>query len=284
VETNSILKVESGVDWITLTGERQNSWEVVLGMAQTLWEQQTKAGHKAFQSSRHGFAMSCIAGVQYGRSHSGWMIVLSGELANAYWMPFAAYAHNITRLDLQCTIWYAQDMGWTIKHLHTLAKRDGGKKTVKAMTLIDNGKKGDTLYYGSRTSAQFGRIYDKYREQKESPAFLNAVRYEVEYKKPLSGEVVRWLLKENPESERIASRVLSWFTDRGISVPEICTNRENAIQYPVEVTPIDKKIAWLRKTVRPVYRQLVALGFQIEADGSIGISDDAITVSPIEKE
>ena len=100
----------------------------------------------------------------------------------------------------------------------------------------------------------------------------------------MSGEVCRWLLEKDPGTEQIAARVLNWFSDRSINVPDICTKMESAIQYPPKETNIDKKIAWLRKTVRPVYRQLVALGFQIEADGSIGVSDDAITVQPIEKE
>lgn len=284
VETNGIVKVESGVDWITLTGDKQASWEAVQGMAQTLWAEQVARGNKAFQTSRHGFALSCIAGVQYGKGKEGWMIVLSGELAQAYWMPFAAYAKNVSRVDLQTTIYYERDTAGMIEDIHKQAWLDGSKKTRNAMSIILNGKKGDTLYYGSRTSSQFGRIYDKWRQQKYSPTFKNAVRFEVEFKKPLSGEAVRWMLEEMPNAEQISAKVLNWFSDRGISAPQICTEANNAIQYPAKETPIDKKLDWLKKTVRPVYRQLVALGFQIEADGSIGVSDDAITIQPIEKD
>lgn len=281
---NGIVKVESGVDWITLTGDKQSSWEAVQGMAQTLWAEQVGRGFKAFQTSRHGFALSCIAGVQYGKGKDGWMIVLSGELAQAYWMPFAAYARNVSRIDLQTTIFYEQDTLGMIEDIHKQAWLDGSKKTRNAMTIILNGQKGDTLYYGSRASAQFGRIYDKWRQQKYSPTFKQALRFEVEFKKPLSGQVVKWMLEEMPEAEQISAKVLNWFSDRGISCPQICTTANNAIQYPAKETPIDKKLEWLKKTVRPVYRQLVALGFQIEADGSIGVSDDAITIQPIEKD
>jgi hypothetical protein len=284
VKANGIVKVESGVDWITLTGDKQASWEAVRGMAQTLWAEQVARGNKAFQTSRHGFALSCIAGVQYGKGKEGWMIVLSGELAQAYWMPFAAYAKNVSRVDLQTTIYYERDTAGMIEDIHKQAWLDGSKKTRNAMSIILNGKKGDTLYYGSRTSSQFGRIYDKWRQQKYSPTFKNAVRFEVEFKKPLSGEAVRWMLEEMPNAEQISAKVLNWFSDRGISAPQICTEANNAIQYPAKETPIDKKLDWLKKTVRPVYRQLVALGFQIEADGSIGVSDDAITIQPIEKD
>jgi hypothetical protein len=267
-----------------LTGDRQGSWEVVQGMAQTLWANQVGAGHKAYQTSRHGFALSCIAGVQYGKAKDGWMVVLSGEMAAAYWMPFAAYAKNVTRIDLQTTIFYEQDDCNRVQSTYDRAWKDGSKKTRNAMTIILNGKKGDTLYYGSRSSAQFGRIYDKYRQQKLSPSFKNAFRFEVEYKKPLSGQIVKWMLDELPDSEQISARVLSWFAERAISVPQIWTTANNAIQYPKEVTPIEKKLEWLKKSVRPVYRQLVAQGFQIEADGSIGVSDDAITIQPIERD
>jgi len=251
-------------------------------MAQSLWAEQLDRGEKAFQAKRHGFSMSCIAGVQYGKGKDGWMVVLSGELAKAYWMPFAAYAKNVTRLDLQTTIWYENDTEGQIEAIQEQAWLAGNKKTRNSMTLIKNAKKGDTLYYGSRSSAQFGRLYDKWRQQKYSPSFRNALRYEVEFKKPLSGAAVQWLLADLPDSEGISAKVLNWFSDRGISVPDICTNSNNAIQYPAEVTPIEKKLEWLQKTVRPVYRQLVARGFQIEADGSIGVSDDSITVEPIQ--
>lgn len=281
--TNGIVKVEGGIDWITVTGDRPNSWDCVSGMAMTLWEQQTNAGYKNSYVTRHGFSLSCVSGIQFGKSKGGWMIVLTGELARSYWRPFAAYGKNVTRLDLQSTIYYENDAQSQIKAIHRKAYDEGDKRQREKMTLIDNPKKGDTLYYGSRSSPQFGRVYDKYREQKKHPAYLHAIRYEVEYKKPISGQIVQWLLDKDPQDDVIVSRVLNWFTSRGISVPEICTNPDDAIQYPQKETPIEKKLQWLRKSVRPVYRQLVAAGFQIEADGSLGVSDDAITLQPIER-
>lgn len=284
VDTNRILRIESGVDWITVTGKGNRAWERVQGMAQALWSDETARGEKHRHESRHGFSMSCAGGVQYGSGKDGWMVVLTSGMARKHWMAFAAYGDKVTRIDLQATIWHENDTEGMIEAIHGKAWEEGNKATRNAMTIILNGKKGDTLYYGSRSTAQFGRIYDKWRQQKFSPPFKYALRYEVEFKKPLSGEVVRWMLDENPTDDQIAARVFQWFHNRQISVPQICTIPNDAIQYPQEVTPIERKLEWLRKTVRPVYRQLVALGFQIEADGSIGVSDDAITIQPIETE
>lgn len=278
------MKIESGVDWITCTGTALSAWEKVSGMAMTLATEEIEDGARVRQANRHGYHLTVAGRVEYGRGKQGWMVVLRGEKASRYWMPFAAYATNVTRVDLQATVWLEVYNREAIKELFDDCKRNWVGTQVPNITLIDNGRKGDTLYYGSRSSAQFGRVYDKYAQQNRSGEYLNAIRYEVEYKKPLAGEVVRWLLTDNPTAEQITAKVFNWFSDRRINSPLTLTIEDNAIQYPRKETPIEKKLEWLKKTVRPVYRQLVALGFQIEADGNIGVTDDAITVSPIQGE
>lgn len=284
VMTNSILQVESAIDWLTITGSSNASWEKVSGMALSLWEDQAGRGNKHFHQSRHGFSMNCCGGVQYGQSRSGWMVVLQSALAAKFWMPFAAYAGNVTRVDLQVTIWYQEDPAGTISDLYLEREENPKRKGETNTTLILGQDRGDTLYVGSRSSAQFGRIYDKMRQSKNSSHYKNALRFEVEFKKPLSGEVMRWLLTNDPSSEQICAKVLNWFALRGIEVPNICTSGDNAIQLPSKETPIESKLNWLRKTVRPVYRQLKLLDLQTLADEAIGVTDDIQTVSQPRKE
>lgn len=269
----------SGIDWLTITGKTFSSWEKVQGMALSLWEDQAGRGNKHFYQSRHGFSMNCCGGVQYGKSKQGWMVVLQSDLANKFWMPFAAYATNITRVDLQATIFYENDPASTISDLYLEREENPKRKGETNTTLILGQDRGDTLYVGSRASAQFGRIYDKMRQSKMSSHYENALRFEVEFKKPMSGEVMRWLLTEDPTSEQICAKVLNWFALRGIEVPNICTSGDNAIQLPNKETPIESKLRWLRSTVRPVYRQLKLLDLQTMADDAIGVTDDIQTVS-----
>ena len=262
---------------MTFTGDSVVKWEKVQAMASLLLEEQMERGGKLSHQSRHGFSLACCSGIQYGRSKAAWMVCLSSEVAHKYWLAFAAYAKNCTRVDLACTVWYKDDANERIPATYDACVKAGGKAAANRTTLIRNERKGHTIYVGSRASAQFGRLYDKWRQQNKSDHYRNALRFEVEYKKPLSGEVMRWLMLEERNSEQISAKVLNWFADRQVSTPEICTIPDNAIQYPRMETPIEKKLEWLRKTVKPVYRQLVAAGFQIEADGSIGLTDDLIT-------
>lgn len=283
VNTNSIIEIQGAIDWVTLTGTNFNAWEKVQDMALSIHGELENQGFKEYYQTRHGFRMKSITGIQFGKGYNGWMVVLTGGIAAKFWMPFAAYATNITRIDLQATIWYNSDCEEFIWGLWEKALADLPKRERDKMTLIDGGKRGDTLYFGSRASQQFGRVYDKQRQSGNDPNWQNAIRYEVEYKKPLSGEVMRWMLDKDPTQEEIVARVFDWFTARGIHVPEISTVPISAIQSPRKETPIENKLAWLRKTVRPVYRQLVMLGYQVDADGAIGTSDDAITLDKIEE-
>ena len=278
MSTNGITRIESGVDWMTCTGNSHRAWEKVQGMASSLWEEETRRGHKHFHQSRHGFSMSCAGGVQYGTGNGGWMVVLQSELARKFWMSFAAYSNHISRIDLQATVWYNSDQAGVIEGLYRDKQEATRKKGETNVTIILNGNRGDTVYVGSRASSQFGRIYDKYRQQKFAPYYENSLRWEVEYKKPLSGEVVMWMLNEHPNDDELASKVFSWFSLRGINPPVLPRIGDTAIQALAKVTPIDKKIEWLRKTVRPVYRQLKLLDMQTEADEAIGILDDIETI------
>lgn len=253
-------------------------------MAASLGGAELEIGERASYHARHGYRLTSIGRVEYGQGSQGWLVSLKGELARKFWLPFVAYAKNITRLDLQATVWYTEDQAGLMAELREGIRLSGQKSAYDKTTLIDNKAKGCTLYYGSRASSQFGRIYDKWRQQNKSDHYRNAVRFEVEYKKPLAQEIVTWLLRTDASEIDMAARVFGWFSERYISVPLDLTIRDNAIQFPQRETPIDKKLEWLQKTVRPVYRQLVALGYQIEADGSIGVTDNAISVTKLESE
>jgi Replication initiation factor len=274
MKISGILGVEAGVDWITLTGQGFHAWERVKGMAETVLFEEAERGNKIQHFTRHGFSLSGCGGIQYGRSSGDWMVILSSERASKFWMPFAAYSNRCSRIDLQATIWYNSYNPTVVEEVYDRAMVDSEGDIARKITFIKNQRGGDTLYVGSRASAQFGRVYDKYAQQRKKKQWEFALRYEVEYKKPLSGETIKWLLKENPDSQQIASSVFTWFSTRGIHTPQITTNGENAIQFPERTSPLANKIEWLRRSVRPVYNQLRMAGFQTEADEALGVTEN----------
>lgn len=212
------------------------------------------------------------------------MVVLTSERAAKFWMPFSAYATRCSRIDLQATIWYNSYDPKVVEQVYDRAMVDSEGAVGRKVTFIKNERGGDTLYVGSRASAQFGRVYDKYAQQHKKKVWEYALRYEVEYKKPLSGEVLKWLLKDLPDSSQIAANVFSWFSTRGIHTPQVTTNGDNAIQFPERSSALADKVEWLRKSVRPVYAQLRMAGFQTEADDALGVTQDIKNITPPIKE
>jgi DNA relaxase NicK len=135
---------------------------------------------------------------------------------------------------------------------------------------------GDSLYIGSRSSSQMGRIYDKWEQSKHDPEFDRCIRYEVEYKKPLSKVVADLILDEDWGSRQIFENVLGWFQERGVIVDQFGTFREGAIQTPRETVSPEKSLAWLERQVKPTYQQLVFRGYEQEAQEALGISPKII--------
>lgn len=275
------IVLNAGVDWLTVTGETMQSKERITAMAHAITDQAMEEGQKLFHSNRNGYHLTHVEGIQWGSGHQGWMVCLSGQTARRYWMSFYAYSKNCTRLDLQTTIAYRGYTGREIREIHQQANDNHGEAFDKHSTLILNGQKGDTLYYGARASAQMGRIYDKHRHTKGDARFDKCIRFEVELKKPLSGQWAAWLCENSPDDKGITDRVLGWFFDRGMEGPPVYTYSDNAIQMEKGGTSIERKLAWLRTTVRSTYSQLRLLGYQTEADDALGVTDQIETVSPI---
>lgn len=87
-----------------------------------------------------------------------------------------------------------------------------------------------------------------------------------------------------PDSDEMTSHIFSWFTARGINTPLNLTIADNAIQLARKETTIERKLEWLRKSVRPAYAQLKLLGWQTEADDALGVTDNLTTIIGKESE
>ena len=267
-----------GVDWITCTGTTTASWNRVWKPLAEYTDFATRAGCKLRRTMRNGYKLSSIEGAEYGRGPQGWMVVLKGHCAQRLWRVIAAYAKNVTRLDMQATISYRDYQGDEIRKMSQLMHDEKLLRPKLSRVLILNGLKGDTQYIGRRTSAQMGRCYDKYKQSNKSDEYLHCIRFEVEYKKPLSGEVCTWLLGEDPNSERIVSHVLRWFDERQFRGPQLYAFTDGAIQFPTKEIGPNRQLAWLRTQVRPTYQQLKLQGYGVEADEALGLVDDATNI------
>lgn len=271
--------VEAGVDWITLTGESEESRERVHEQAMRMLEDQMLAGHKLTKTVRNGYRISGAGGIQWGQGHQGWIVVLSGRLAQQSWLPFFLYARNCSRLDLQATVKYEPFGRDEVYDIYEESLGRLGERFEDHATLIKNAQKGSTMYYGSRTSSQMGRIYNKEKQSRKEEGYLQCVRFEVEFKKPLSMTIATWLCDMPQEAQGITGHVFGWFEKRGIICPDVGSYPYNELHIGRKETELDKKVGWLRNSVRGVYQQLRMAGMQTEADEALGVTIDIQTVN-----
>lgn len=272
------------LDYVTLTGKTSRSYERPFIWAAEYTDDMRRKGAKEWRQNRHGFKMLNIGNIAYGRRDDEWAFVAWGDATRRTFYRVAPFASNCTRLDLQVTLSYNPWYGTEVKGIWEEmgeAKHEGRPVGVVFIT-SDPG--GDSLYIGSRTSSQMGRIYDKWAQSKGDEQYRNCVRLEVEIKKPLSKAVCDLILNEDWGPRQIFEYVLGWFQARGVKLNELGTFREGAIQTPKEIIPAEKSLEWLQKQVRPTYQQLVLRGFEQEAQEALGISPKVIGPDWTERE
>lgn len=250
------------VDWITATSNNDRIGALWYSQYCNYKASLGKQGEVFERTFSNGFYSGLrVEGLQWGYSDRlGYILIASGQTAREMWQYMRPSKHKITRLDL-C-------VDWLLTEPKTIAK-DGydhlmefGPKIVEKFTYFTNGDGGDTLYLGSRQSPQYGRIYDKGIESGHAPKG-HLWRYEVEYKKPMSGYVAENLMmfQQSGLADTIAKMVISWFAERNVpSRPSIEMGTRVPIFVEERVTTADKKLAWLRGQVAPTVSRLIEAG------------------------
>lgn len=163
---------------------------------------------------------------------------------------------NVSRLDLALTVRVEPDyLPIAVRSLREFEKwrreHDGRIKR----RLIDGGADGSTLEIGSRSSAQFGRIYDKHAE---SPFGYEkgCWRYEVEYKDEYAKAIAEQVYSAPNREPTIAALVAGFFRDRGITVPPVSSlDKARYREFREKVTAEDR-LEYLHSNVRPMVREL----------------------------
>lgn len=260
-DSRRIEKLDVGVDWITLTCKTSDpNRHKFYQTAQKARDVQTLVTREEVREFNfRGYAGWQVSGLRWGSRHDGEIIMASGASANVYWKLFMRYATNISRVDLQTT---AQLIESHPKLLDDYYKYDPpGRRLSK--TWVQNNQGGQTLYIGSRSSDQLGRVYDK---GIESGAFLKQGilwRYELEFKgeraKAMANNLFVAACRTRDLAAAIQATVFYWFNERGY-VPVFRPHPNGvAIQVSLvaEDTDTQRRLAWLKTQVRPSVSDLM---------------------------
>lgn len=258
------MRTEAAVDYITITtGLRSTQAEEreVKRLAFDLLERDGMA-RRSKEFRWNGYQGVCTPHVQLGVRQDGTILRVSGGMAEAAGCSLPAGGQNITRVDLAFTAWVDDPTfaprGAIEQNARSAALERSRSKPCK-VTLIDSGNSGQTLLVGSRTSAQYGRLYDKAAESGDS-YYKGAWRWEVEYKTPLAKQVASTLPVDKARSPAIAALVGSWFTSRGVVCPVTPAGDSCAPRAPRRACRTDhQRREWLRTQVRGTVQDLICV-------------------------
>lgn len=267
----------SGVDWLTMTTSLDG-----IGGA---WYQQycqhrdEQAGGDVFERQfNNGFYDGLKTGDwQWGYSDRlGYILIISGSGAEEALRHHRPVRHRVTRMDICIDFKPDDGRNFASRKYATALETNGDKRRKYA--LFHNSDGGETLYVGSRQSMQFGRLYDKGAESgRAAPGEL--WRAEIEYKKPVSGEIAKalWELQTARRCETITASILGWFAHRYVDLEETANGGELlAINIEKRVTTPSKKLAWLRSQVAPTVSQLVSAGLGKEVLNNLLLDQRAL--------
>lgn len=255
----------AGIDWLTVTAKETDTRFRLFNEALYLKNELKEEGDEVLPWKFKGYAGYKVGSLRWGTREDSDIAILSGLDAYSNWGRFGRAATNCTRIDLAVTTTLVEPWKNLAEAYYSWHEGGNGQPDVPNLgfTLIKNTDGGETIYVGSRKSQQFGRIYDKGAEQKNSALTGFQWRYEVEYKKPMAGPVLTALLQcEEGQDlpEKMRSTVHNWFARR--DCPPVFSDAGPMIEIETEarVTSDEVKLWWLSSQVCPSVKFLIERG------------------------
>lgn len=259
--------VESGLDWVTVTAKEEKVCGELIDLGRHIQDVQRSFGFVAKPTGFQGYRGMSTEGCMYGVRGDGALLRVSGYLAHEYAPAIPTLGTHVSRLDLQVTVSLRRDSralarNWLDGLNASYGRR--GSDGQPATKLVDSYSRGACAYIGARTSALYGRLYDKSREGTGGyPA--NSWRLECEVKRHRSTPYFERLSSTSFDPGTIAGWVLEQFRRWGVN-HEIETNP--AIPTPVVRVPksdVQRRLEWVARVAAPVLRSLYEAGYHEQA-------------------
>jgi hypothetical protein len=185
---------------------------------------------------------------------------VSGDLAGHYWRDNLPIGHNVSRLDVAVDVWWGEDPDTYIAlhNVETLDARVLAAHRRWRVACVNGYGDGDTLYIGSRTSNEFIRIYNKYKESKCDERYNGCTRYEIEYHNESATALVHRAGARRSDRALLLGEVSSLLHRRGVGVLSSLLASE-PISEPIRrvATSDERKLDWLRTGVSPTVKHLL---------------------------
>jgi len=271
------------IDAVTLTLPRSNERYLELThVAEMFIRNRSEKGYSITSyRSIGGFEGVRCGSVGFGESKWGAQITSTGSISEDVAIEFSLFDVKCTRIDLQITVDKGEYVTEAIReHLAIAEKRESEDNRYPTVHSYSGKHTGFTVYIGARSSSRMIRIYDKFAESKEA-RFMGHVRYELELKKPRSQKlwdkfaaaVVGGLEWRNAQAILIGT-LIHELEAKGIDCGfDFSDAMENAVDLTVARanTDLDRKLAWLRRSVRPTVQKLMLHYPKEDIIGALGL-------------
>lgn len=246
--------VSAGVDWMTATAATGDARSAFRAVGDALLSNERADAVDVRASALRDYRGWRAPGLFVGERHNDTIIVLSGAKAPPHWAAVAQVATNVSRLDLQASVWTHGEQPRLSRWYYQRAVRQSPSRgRPRSYSLIQSHPQGDTLYVGSRQSDYFGRVYDWASAHKEGMP-RTIWRFEIELKRQVASAHTRTLLSTNDVRGLSESLVRRWYDSKGIQP----TWPERQSPQSEEVSLCSKErdtLAWFERSLRQTIRR-----------------------------
>lgn len=243
--------LESQLDWLSFTtpdsalAAELSRW--LSGLSRPL----EADGHPLRPFAMEGYRGMHCGPFTWGVREDGGYFAIASEYAAEHFAHTVGLGVKYTRLDPQVTARIEPDThDWASSAAASAQMHAGrnGRPLVVDRWLSSNG--GSTTYVGAASSIYRGRCYYK-AVQRPEPRYEHAWRWEVQCRHEAATAIAERLAVADDPAGLIQGFVGAWYSDRGVEVPFDLSTPWLPQLPPRGKTPLDAKLEWLYKSVRP---------------------------------
>lgn len=267
--------VEAGVDWITATCKSSDNMSQFREIGVALLHVQSDRSQQVQPWRFEQFEGLKADGVAMGEGEGMAIIRLSGPCAYAHWRRVFELSTTCSRLDLQVTVSGIPDMPAKIlRHHREALVHVSDRKRPPTIDIRISNRTGNTLYFNTRQSSRFGRVYDKFVESKLDH-YVGCGRYETQLNGRAAGFAGRYLSQVGSVNARVESHVHAFFAARGLVLP---WNLEatSLLSSPRQRSNASRRLAWLSAQVRGCLHTLIEEGYGEQALSALGLPTETL--------
>jgi len=259
--------VRAGLDWFsgTLLKDAPRSAEFVR-RSQNALIQISEEGNKVEARSLLGYTGYSSGNCFIGENTTRYFCQFTGHHANDYFADVYRRDMHVSRVDVQVSVRFPvmpphiAKKGYKDAKLANDSLPAGRRRKIHIIIGSDGG---DTLYVGSPSSEQRGRIYNK-EVQSQDVSYERTWRYEVVFKNDYATNVCNTMPFDiSARIMRITALAALWYEARGIETPWGYNEQETVLPL-IKTLPsdVETKLNWIATQVVPSIQYLCDAGYR----------------------